>query len=107
MARVWTGPLLALALLTVSACGSSDSTASPAPSPSATAAPSTTIPPTTAPPESVVVAATDEVTLDPSTGQLIHRDGDGAYICVIRRLDDLAALRAPASRSSDAEEESP
>lgn len=70
-----------------------------------TTAPTTSVPPaaasetpsTTVPASSsvtVVVAAGDEVYLDTSSGQLIHRDGAGAYICVLRRGDDLADLRA-------------
>ena len=66
--------------------------------------PVTTSIPTSAPetsPVTVAVAAGDEVYLDTSSGQLIHRDGNGAYICVLRRQDDLADLRAGFTSAAD------
>ncbi len=67
-------------------------------------APVTTPIPTSVPetsPVTVAVAAGDEVYLDTSSGQLIHRDGTGAYICVLRRQDDLADLRAGFTGDTD------
>ncbi len=65
------------------------------------APPSTAVSEPDASPVTVAVAAGDEVYLDASSGQLIHRDGNGAYICVLRRSDDLADLRAGFNAASD------
>ena len=115
MTRVRVCLLLVPILLATSACGSTDGGGSSATPPPAFAAPVTTAPPAEASPPtsfvaqsatlgSVVVAENDEVYLDTASGQLIHRDSAGIYVCVILRTDDLAALRARAVQSSDNEE---
>ncbi len=119
MSRALSLPLLVFVLLAAPACGGSDGGDSASPTPPTTIEPLTTAPPAgeSPPPTSVVVqsatlgsvvvADTDEVYLDETSGQLIHRDSTGVYICVLLRTDDLAALRARAVQSSDVEEAAP